>query len=65
MKGGHGPTKWLSDSDCGAFDHASHAPQSLSVNYYIILSNTWHAWNNTHSAIRIAHRSITLCDTAY
>ena len=24
-----------SDSDCGAFDHASHAPQSLSDNYYV------------------------------
>ena len=34
MKGGHGPIKWLPDSDCGAFDHASHAPQSLSYNYY-------------------------------
>ena len=35
MKGAHGPTNKLSDSDCGAFDHASHAPQSLSDNYYI------------------------------
>ena len=35
MKGGHGPTNKLSDSDCGAFDHVSHAPQSLSDNYYI------------------------------
>ena len=36
MKGGHGPTKWLSKSNCGAFDHASHAPQSLSDNYYLL-----------------------------
>ena len=35
MRGGHEPTKYLSDSDCGAFDHASHAPQSLSDNYYV------------------------------
>ena len=28
MTEGHGPTKELSDSNCGAFDHASHAPQS-------------------------------------
>ena len=35
MKRDHGPTKKLSDSDCGAFDHASHAPQSLSDNYYV------------------------------
>ena len=34
MKGGHARTNWLSDSDCGAFDHASHVPQSLSDNYY-------------------------------
>ena len=34
MKGGHGPTKQLSDSGGGAFDHA---PQSLSENYYLDL----------------------------
>ena len=34
MKGGHGPTKLLSDSDCDAFDYASHAPQSLSGIYH-------------------------------
>ena len=32
IKGGPGP---LSDSDCGVFDHASHAPQSLSDIYYV------------------------------
>ena len=26
---------WLSDSNWGAFNHASHAPQLLSDNYYV------------------------------
>ena len=38
MKGGHGPTNYLSDSDCGASDHASHAPQSLSNKMVFYLS---------------------------
>ena len=32
MKGDHGPTK---DLNWGAFDHASHAPQLRSCNYYV------------------------------
>ena len=32
LKGG-GPTKIIV-GNCGAFDHAFHAPQSLSDNYY-------------------------------
>ena len=35
MKEGHGPTKELQDLNWGAFDHASHAPQLRSCNYYI------------------------------
>ena len=37
MKEDHGPTEELYESECtcGAFDHASHAPQSLSDNYYV------------------------------
>ena len=43
MKGG-GVMGHLSDSDCGAFDHASHAPQSLSniiMYMYIILPRAY------------------------
>ena len=35
MKGGHGPTKQLQDLKWGAFDHAFHAPQLRSCNYYM------------------------------
>ena len=34
-KGGQLPTKWLSDSNWGEFDHASHSPQLQSDNYYV------------------------------
>ena len=37
MKGGHRPTKQLQDLNWGAFDHASHAPQLRSCNYYLCL----------------------------
>ena len=33
------PTKQLSDSNWGAFDHASHAPRLLSDNYYMRVGN--------------------------
>ena len=42
---------WLSDSDCGAFDHASHAFQSLSDYYYIYIvsdTNVLKDINNTY-----------------
>ena len=35
MNRGQLPTKWLSDSNWGALDHESHAPQLLSDNYYV------------------------------
>ena len=35
MNRGQLPTKYLSDSNWGAFDHASHAPQLQSDNYYM------------------------------
>ena len=38
MKGGHGPTKELQDLNWGAFDHASHAPQLRSCDYYVHVS---------------------------
>ena len=34
MKGDHGPTKLLHTLTWGAFDHASHAPQVRTCNYY-------------------------------
>ena len=33
MKAGHGPTKSLSDIDCGAFNHAFHASRPLTDIY--------------------------------
>ena len=38
MKGGHGPIKLLSDSNCGALDHAFYASTSLSDNFYTLAS---------------------------
>ena len=35
MKGSHGPTNQLQDLNWGAFDHASHAPQLRSCDYYL------------------------------
>ena len=43
MKGGHGPKKNsynVSDNFCCASDHAYHALQSLSDNYYVIICTT-------------------------
>ena len=36
MNGGHGPTKYLQDLNWSTFDHASHALQLRSCNYYIL-----------------------------
>ena len=35
MKGGRGQTNQLHDINWGALDHASHAPQLMSCNYYV------------------------------
>ena len=35
MKGGHGQTNQSHDINWGALDHASHAPQLMSCNYYV------------------------------
>ena len=35
MDGGQLPTNQLHDINWGALDHASHAPQLMSCNYYI------------------------------
>ena len=37
MKGGHGQQKLVARLNWGAFDHASHAPQLRSCNYYLCL----------------------------
>ena len=38
MKGDHGPTKMLHALTWDAFDHASHAPQVRTCNYYVCVS---------------------------
>ena len=39
MRGGHGPTKQLQDLNWSAFNHASHALQLRSCNYYLFQSS--------------------------
>ena len=38
MKGGHGQTNQLYDTNWGAFNHTSHAPQLTSCNYCVCVA---------------------------
>ena len=55
MKGGHGPTKQLQNLNWDAFDHASHAPQLKSCNYYMYVC--MHVWRSAIPLLILADQS--------
>ena len=64
MNRGQLPTKYLSDSNWGAFDHASHAPQLLSDNcYYVcvyVCVTVWYNYGGRHKFMKTMERMYTL-----
>ena len=60
-----GPIKQLHDINWGAFDHASHAPQLMSCNYYLslLLLMTRLVANNKNQVFYCVHKDDAIIPT--
>ena len=60
MNIGQLPTNQLHNINWGALDHASHAPQLMSCNYYLYA----HTHTHTHTHTRIMYRQYNYVHTS-